>query len=155
MLIGIYCCDNNGGISKDNSIPWHNKEELMWFRKVTINNNIFMGRKTFEALKCKPLDNRKNFVISKTLIINIPNVKVLENIEEIYTHNDTKFNFIIGGKSIIDQTYKKCNYLFVSFLKENYNCDLKIKIDYFYYFKLEKILAFKTFVVFVWRNKTI
>lgn len=54
-------------IGKDNDIPWDCKTDMKFFKRATIGNVVIMGRKTFESMKSKPLYNRVNIVISKTI----------------------------------------------------------------------------------------
>ena len=61
-LIGAI--DFNGNIGYQGKIPWYIKEELQYFKQVTGNNPIIMGRKTWDSLPKKPLPNRENLVIS-------------------------------------------------------------------------------------------
>ena len=42
----IWAQDNNGGIGKNNTLPWHISEDLQNFKKITLNSPIVMGRKT-------------------------------------------------------------------------------------------------------------
>ena len=60
----IWAQDKNGGIGKDGKLPWHISEDLINFKKITSNNTIIMGRKTWESLPKKPLPNRRNIVLS-------------------------------------------------------------------------------------------
>jgi len=60
-----------------NSMPWGRiKEDLQYFSRITtesekkeVPNAIIMGRTTFESMKCKPLPNRLNVVISQKLAL--------------------------------------------------------------------------------------
>ena len=54
----------NGELGKDNKLPWNLSEDLLFFRKITTNNTIIMGRKTFESLP-KMLLNRRHVVLTK------------------------------------------------------------------------------------------
>ena len=36
----VACCEN-GGIGKDNSIPWNLKEEMQYFKKITTLQAIY------------------------------------------------------------------------------------------------------------------
>jgi dihydrofolate reductase len=55
-----------GVIGKDGKIPWHLPEDLRRFKRLTTGHAIVMGRKTHESIG-KPLPNRANIVISRTL----------------------------------------------------------------------------------------
>ena len=48
MIKAILACDNEGGVSKNGTIPWpKNKKDLGWFKKNTTNNVVVMGSKTW------------------------------------------------------------------------------------------------------------
>ena len=64
VAIGNYVVNKGYPIGKDGDIPWHNSNDLKWFKKTTTGHPVIMGRKTYELLK-KPLPNRTNIVISK------------------------------------------------------------------------------------------
>lgn len=101
----IVACDNNNGIGKNNKLPWYNKDDITYFSNITKgdkNNSIIMGRKTWESIQKKPLIDRDNLILSKTLNMN----KCFKNIEELIIFiNDKKYsvNWIIGGETIYKQ----------------------------------------------------
>lgn len=57
-----------GSIGKDGKqcIPFRYKEDMLAFKRLTSDQTVIMGRKTFETLG-KPLPSRKNIVISNTM----------------------------------------------------------------------------------------
>ena len=63
----IVAIDQEQGIGKDNGIPWHFSEDLQNFKRLTINNVVIMGRKTWDSLpaRFKPLDHRSNIIITR------------------------------------------------------------------------------------------
>ena len=61
----IVAIDKKRGIGLNNSIPWYFKEDLQFFKKITLNSIVIMGRNTWESLK-KPLPQRYNIVLSTT-----------------------------------------------------------------------------------------
>ena len=48
------------------TLPWNLKSDLAHFKKYTLNKIIIMGRKTYESIG-RPLPNRVNYVVSRTL----------------------------------------------------------------------------------------
>jgi dihydrofolate reductase len=60
----IVAMSENRVIGQGGKIPWHLPEDFKWFKKMTMGNNVVMGRKTFESL-CKPLPNRKNLILTR------------------------------------------------------------------------------------------
>ena len=59
-----------------------------------------MGRKTWESLPMKPLPDRENIVLSKTLVAEVLTFKSYEEcIKDLQKKNVSKV-FIIGGRSM-------------------------------------------------------
>lgn len=138
----IVAIDNNYGIAKANTIPWKNKSDMNFFKQITYNSTVIMGRNTFESLK-KPLANRNNIVISRqniSDIITFPSIFHALNFCE-YSKNLKADNydkvFIIGGEKIYEEALDKYNYLcdkiYVSHIDGNYDCD-----RFFPYHKINK-----------------
>jgi len=124
-------------IGKDNELVVKNNKDLSIFKSKTSNHIIIMGRKTFESLNNKPLKNRINIVISKTLK-NIDNVFIFPNIEEVllFCKNFNKIIFVIGGFSIFQYFIERQLYheihltLFYKNLKNEDNVVKFPKIDF-------------------------
>ncbi|MEM8743131.1 MAG: dihydrofolate reductase [Pseudomonadota bacterium] len=72
---------DNGVIGRDGKLPWRLSSDLRFFRKVTMNKPLLMGRKTFESIG-KPLDGRDNIVITRTSGFSHPGIHVFTDIEE-------------------------------------------------------------------------
>lgn len=64
-LTGVVAMTADGCIGRNNQIPWHHKEDFKYFRKLTLDSTIIMGRKTWDSLPKKPLDKRRNVVITR------------------------------------------------------------------------------------------
>lgn len=60
----IVAVSENGIIGKDNGMPWKISSDLQYFKKVTMDKPVIMGRKTFESIG-KPLPGRVNIVITR------------------------------------------------------------------------------------------
>ncbi|MFH0902023.1 MAG: dihydrofolate reductase [Pseudomonadota bacterium] len=63
-MIAIAAMSKNRVIGKGGSIPWRIPDEFKWFRRMTFNGVVIMGRKTFESLPA-PLVGRVNIVLSR------------------------------------------------------------------------------------------
>lgn len=124
----IVAYDSKFGIGKDGKIPWDIPTDLYRFKQLTTGNVVIMGRKTYESIG-KPLNNRINIIISKTL--------KLENTENLYFFNDIieafkfassikKTKFVIGGQNIykwfLDNNLITTEY--VTKIYYDYNCDV-------------------------------
>ena len=124
MITLIWCEDKNTGIGINNSIPWHIKEDLEFFKKTTLNHPIIMGRKTFESIG-KPLKNRKNIIITrnKNYKVEDSSVEVYNDVNEILNRYNNQDVFVIGGKQIYLLFNNHADKLLVSRLPNSYNCD--------------------------------
>lgn len=108
------------GIGKNGKMPWHNSEDMSWFKEMTIGNFIIMGRKTYESIG-KPLKNRINVVISSNSNNdNIAGVKWVKSLfeginfcqtfsidlqKEINYLKENPEIFIIGGGKVFNTAF--------------------------------------------------
>jgi len=135
MIKAIFACDDSWGIGKNGALPWpHNPQDLRWFKSMTENDAVIMGRKTWESLPKKPLPNRVNFVISSA---NIESFDIRPH--GVYSGNDiTKIVkdviearyigidniWIIGGAQLFDGCISVIDELYLSRIAGNYDCDV-------------------------------
>lgn len=108
----IVACDLNNAIGRNNQLPWKIKKDLEFFKSITLNSTVIMGRKTFESIG-KPLKNRTNIVISRTLnpskeIIVSRDIKSAIETAESFEKNI----FFIGGSEIYNQCISFCNTIY-------------------------------------------
>ena len=69
MTLSIIVAVANGSvIGKDNSLIWHLSDDLKRFKQITEGHTVIMGRKTYMSLLFRPLKNRRNIVISTSLV---------------------------------------------------------------------------------------
>ncbi len=103
-IIVIAAISENYCIGKDNTIPWHIKEDLQRFRKLTLNYPVIMGRKTYDSLPKKPLEKRINIILTKQDNFNQDGIVVKKTLEDaILFCKDYKSIYFIGGESIYKQ----------------------------------------------------
>jgi len=57
--------DDTWAIAVDGGMPWDRPDDLARFQKLTTNDTILMGRKTWETLPVQPLPDRRNVVLSR------------------------------------------------------------------------------------------
>ena len=118
-------------------IPWHNPNDLKRFREITtstlnpsLRNAVVMGRKTWESLPKKPLKNRINIVLSKTLKQELKFADTFfaqdENdcFDELVSKNNIETVFIIGGENVYKTFLKFCNKIYVTYIPKEYDCDV-------------------------------
>jgi len=150
----IVAVDSVGGIGKDNKLPWPPIiEDFTYFKNMTQDSIVIMGRKTWESLPVKPLPNRVNFVISNTL----PYSKIvcrslsdalercyrLQNIQSpLLRSSIPKYDkiFIIGGTKIYEEAltsfYDYLQTIYMTVINGNFQCDTFFPILHQNKFKL-------------------
>lgn len=67
MISIIVAIDNDNGIGRANSLLWHLSDDLKRFKAITTGHTVIMGRNTWLSLPVRPLKNRRNIVISRTM----------------------------------------------------------------------------------------
>ncbi len=94
----------NNVIGINGDLPWKIKEDLKNFRKLTIDSIVIMGRKTYESLPVKKLDQRINIVLTRSG----ENKKIddelyfcdIEECVKICEEHENRKIFVIGGSEI-------------------------------------------------------
>lgn len=128
----IWAQDINGGIGKNNKLPWHIPQDLNNFKKITSNKIVVMGRKTWESLPIKPLPKRRNIVLTKRKLNNVECFKsVYECLNELELEKEI---YIIGGASLYKEFIEQAKYLHITFIDIVDN-----KIDTYFPYPLEFI----------------
>jgi dihydrofolate reductase len=101
-------------IGKNNTLPWHLKDDLQHFKKITMGHHMLMGRKTFESIG-RALPGRMSLVISSEPRANEESVfwfnSIFRAIKQAERNGESEL-FIIGGEkiyryalSLIDRIY--------------------------------------------------
>lgn len=139
----IVCVDSNNGIGKSNSLPWTIKEDMLFFKKKTLEienkkkkNCVIMGRKTYQSIpkRFRPLKNRINIVLSKSNVIedeeneNFKIFKELDDVLKFIKKNKKKIetSYIIGGSSIYKLFIERdlVNDYYINSVNKDYKCDV-------------------------------
>lgn len=100
MITIVAARSREGAIGKANTIPWHAPEDLSFFRRETIGAAVIMGRRTWESLPVKPLRNRDNLVVSRSMEqaeLVFPSFEAAVAKAEAIGHRRI---YVIGGASI-------------------------------------------------------
>lgn len=116
----IVAMSKNLVIGKNNKIPWHVPEDLKFFKDITMNSILVMGRKTFDSLPNGPLRNRHHIVITRTpsFYTNSDQVTYCSPSDADYiikqTRGVSQKVFIIGGAEIYNLFFHSCAKLHIT-----------------------------------------
>tara|TARA_B110000014_G_scaffold254192_1_gene234480 strand:+ start:2422 stop:2907 length:486 start_codon:yes stop_codon:yes gene_type:complete len=110
----IVAMSQNSVIGINNQLPWHIAEDLKNFKKTTLNHCVIMGRKTYDSIG-KPLNNRRNIVISRDSSLKIDGVEVVNSLEKaISMVKEALEIFIIGGEQIYSMALSLATHLYIT-----------------------------------------
>jgi len=137
MINAIMAVDDEGGISKNGSMPWpKNTEDLKRFKESTINNVVIMGRLTWvDPNMPTPLKNRINVLVTSQSESLYPGADkyissdIINNIKKTVFEYNKKNIWIIGGSNLIDQLFNLIDVFHLTRIKGKFNCDKKLDID--------------------------
>ena len=128
----IVAVDDQWGIGKDGTMPWpHLAEDLKRFKKLTDDSVIVMGKNTWLSLPKRPLPNRDNVIVTRTLGQEQDSdfaIKVSGDPKAIITKLKQTFDgdiWIIGGADIYRQFLPFCNSVYITRIHDDYECDTR------------------------------
>lgn len=109
MVSIIAAYTNNRVLGMDGDLPWDLPIDRDRFTKITDSSTVIMGRKTYESIaknSSKPLSNRRNIVISRTLTKVIDGFELTDTLDKALkmsnSSNSEEEVFVIGGGNLFD-----------------------------------------------------
>jgi len=89
-------------IGSGGRLPWHEPEDLKFFKQTTTGHAIIMGRKTFDSVG-KALPNRRNIIITRDKAWRAEGVDVAHSLDaalELCRNRNEAEVFVVGGAEI-------------------------------------------------------
>lgn len=136
----IVALQSDGGIGYKNDLPWPRiKEDMKFFRDLTLNNRILVGKKTYESMP--PIKNRIVHVLNSKestpyIKFDAENhfyVHFIKNYHEIKYLDDSTNFYLCGGASIYKQFLPLCQNIYITHVKGIY------EVDTYFPFSIEEI----------------
>ena len=111
----VACVDKNFGLGRGGKLLFRIPEDLQNFRRLTLGHTIIFGRKTLETFpNQKPLDGRRNILLSRT-VEKISGAEVVGSVEELFGVLDVaEKNFVIGGEEIFNELIPYASEIFLT-----------------------------------------
>ena len=107
MIKMIWAMDESHLIGDGDKIPWHIKEDLLYYKSKTKGQTVLMGDVTYYSLKGyykdKPLPYGKIYVATLDKTLNLPDAEVIYDINSFLSSNNCDL-WVVGGATI----YKIC-----------------------------------------------
>lgn len=110
----------NHCIGKDGLLPWHLRDDLQHFKRITLGKPIIMGRKTYDSIG-KALPGRLNIVVSRNSELTLPDCRMADSLASAYqlatewcVSNSSSEYFVIGGAELYRQSLAAADRLYLS-----------------------------------------
>ncbi len=114
MISIIVAISDNYAIGRGGDMPWHLSEDLKYFKRITTGHSVIMGSRTFKSLGCKPLPNRRNIVVSRSMA-PVEGIEVFNSLESAIaaTENEEE-TFVMGGGEVYRQAIEFAAKLYIT-----------------------------------------
>ena len=115
MIVSLVAAmSENRVIGRNGQLPWHLPADLKYFKKLTVDHTVIMGRKTFDEIK-RPLDNRRNVVITRNRGFQPHGVTVVPSLDEALALAATEEEvFSVGGGEIFRLALPRADRLYLT-----------------------------------------
>ena len=126
MINMIWAMDENNLVGKGDRIPWHIKEDLLYYKSKTKGQTVLMGDTTYFSLKGYYKD--KTLPYGKIYVATIDKNLVIEGCEMVYDIIPflEKVDFelwVVGGATIYKLSLPYADKLYISFVKGTHEGD--------------------------------
>ena len=124
MISIIAAIGDNNELGKNNGLIWNLPSDLKFFKKITINHPVIMGKNTYLSIG-RALPNRYNILVSKS-IKEAEGFEIVDNFENIVDRflNSPEEVFIIGGSSLYNYFLPCADKLYLTRIHETEECDV-------------------------------
>ena len=127
MINMIWAMDENNLVGKDDRIPWHIKEDLLYYKSKTKGQTVLMGDTTYYSLKGyykdKPLPYGKIYVATIDKQLKIEGVEMVYDIISFLENNTEENLWVVGGATIYKLSLPYADRLYISFIKGSHDGD--------------------------------
>lgn len=131
----IVAVDSCFGIAKNGLIPWHCREDMLHFKKITVGNIVIMSYSTWNSIKAKPLSDRINLIISPSGN-TVSEVQCFLSLDDAlkwcYDNEPTKRAIVIGGGKLYRHSlqHNLCEEIHLSRISGDYSCDTHLELNH-------------------------
>lgn len=115
MIISIIVAmDRKGVIGMNYKLPWRLSSDLRYFKKITMDKPIIMGRKTHESIG-RPLPGRENIVLSADVGYKTAGCTIMNSLEAVFDYLKDRDEIIfMGGADVYAQVLERTNRIYLT-----------------------------------------
>lgn len=126
LLTLIVARARNGVIGRDNQLPWHLPEDLVYFKRTTMGAPILMGRKTHESIG-RALPGRLNIVLSRDASYRAAGCETARDLAQALQQcQDASEVFVIGGAQLFADAMPHADRLLMTEIDADYEGDVRL-----------------------------
>lgn len=120
----ILAADNDWAIGREGGLLARLPEDMKFFRETTTGHAVVMGRKTWESFPKRPLPDRENFIVSRTMK-QADGARVFGSVEEFVDFSKSYDGeiYVIGGGEIYAQLLPYCDEALITRVYECFGGD--------------------------------
>ena len=127
MINMIWAMDKNWLVGKDNKLPWHFKEDLIYYKSKTQGKTVLMGDNSYYSLKSyyndKPLPYGKIYVAS-LLDLKLDDAVVINDvISFLKNFPKEEVLWVVGGATIYKFSLPYADNLYITHVDGEYEGD--------------------------------
>lgn len=127
----IAAADKNWGIGYKGNLLCHIKEDMKFFKEMTVNKAVIMGKNTFLSLPGqKPLKDRKNYILTTDKNFKAGGAEICPSLEKAAELAKSEFKdediFIIGGESVYNKAVDICSTAYITKIDAEFCADKHI-----------------------------
>ena len=110
----VVAYSQNRVIGVKNQLPWHLPNDLKHFKELTLNQQILMGRKTYESIG-RPLPHREMIVLTRQADFHSDYARTIHNLSALRPLQQDLV--IIGGAEIYQLTLPQADLIYATEVK--------------------------------------
>lgn len=126
MIRLIWAMTEENVIGYKNRIPWHIKEDLLYYKEKTKGQTVLMGEATYRSLKGyyknRPLPYQTIYVASLDPTFQIEDGRIIQDVDAFLKTVEEDL-WVVGGATIYRLSLPYADELYISWVKENYEGD--------------------------------
>lgn len=129
MIALVAAIASNGVIGRDGQLPWRLPADLKFFRDLTRDHVVVMGRKTFDSIG-RPLDRRLNIVLTRDRSWQHEGVLVAHTLEDAMLLGPSgKTRFVIGGANVYREAMRLVDVAYITRVHAEFPGDTRLDLD--------------------------
>lgn len=120
----VAAVDINGLMGNGDKLPWHLPADLKYFKSLTLDQYMIMGRKTFDSIG-KPLPGRTTIIITTDKNYVQKDCLVATSIDAALSLiPEDKEAYIVGGANVINQVIRYADKLYLTVINKEFTGDV-------------------------------